>query len=163
MNKIFIIFLIVVTSLIRLAPHPPNFTPILSIALFSGVFLKNKYGFLIPMIIMVLSDFYIGNYQMSIWVYSSLLILYFIGENSQKLNTNFILKTSVLGSFIFFLTTNFGVWIVGYPKSLDGILTCYIAALPFYKNTLISTLLYSSVFYLIYVLSLKVTLLYNKK
>ena len=163
MNKIFIIFLIVVASLIRLAPHPPNFTPILSIALFSGVFLKNKYGFLIPMIIMVLSDFYIGNYQMSIWVYSSLLILYFIGENSQKLNTNFILKTSVLGSFIFFLTTNFGVWIVGYPKSLDGILTCYIAALPFYKNTLISTLLYSSVFYLIYVLSLKVTLLYNKK
>ena len=163
MNKIFIVFLIVAASLIRLAPHPPNFTPILSIALFSGVFLKNKYGFLIPMIIMVLSDFYIGNYQMSIWVYSSLLIIYFMGENSQKFNTNFILKTSVFGSFIFFLTTNFGVWIVGYPKSLDGILTCYIAALPFYKNTLISTLLYSSVFYLIYVLSLKVTLLYNKK
>ena len=163
MNKIFLFFAIFGACLIRLAPHPPNFTPILSIALFSGFIFRNKLGFIIPMSIMVLTDFFIGSYQMSIWVYSSLFLIYFISTNYEKLNLSLTLKISALGSFLFFIITNFGVWIVGYPKSFSGILTCYYAALPFYKNTLLSTLAYSTVFYIAYELTFKYSLNFSKK
>ena len=163
MNKIFLFFAIVVACLIRLAPHPPNFTPILSIALFSGFIFRNKLGFILPMSIMVLTDFFIGNYQMSVWVYSSLFLIYFISKNYEKFNLSLTLKISVIGSFLFFIITNFGVWIVGYPKSFSGILACYYAALPFYKNTLLSTLAYSTMFYFVYELTFKYSLNYSKK
>ena len=163
MNKIFLFFVIVAACLIRLAPHPPNFTPILSIALFSGFIFRNKLGFILPMSIMVLTDFFIGNYQMSLWVYSSLFLIYFISKNYENFNLSLTLKISVIGSFLFFIITNFGVWVVGYPKSFSGILACYYAALPFYKNTLLSTLAYSAMFYFVYELTFKYSLSYSKK
>ena len=163
MNKIFLFFIIIGVCLIRLAPHPVNFTPILSIALFSGFIFRNKLGFLVPMSIMILTDFFIGNYQMSVWVYSSLFLIYFISANYEKFNLSLTLKISLIGSFSFFIITNFGVWIVGYPKSFNGIVACYYAALPFYKNTLLSTLAYSTIFYFIYDYSFKYSLNYSKK
>ncbi len=163
MNKIFLFFAIVAACLIRLAPHPPNFTPILSIALFSGFIFRNKLGFILPMSIMILTDFFIGSYQMSVWVYSSLFLIYFISKNYENFNFSLTLKISVIGSFLFFIITNFGVWIVGYPKSFSGIIACYYAALPFYKNTLLSTLAYSTMFYFVYELTFKYSLNYSKK
>ena len=49
------------------------------------------------------------------------------------------------GSFIFYLISNFGVWAVGdlYAKNLEGLINCYFLALPFFKNTVISTFIFS--------------------
>ena len=51
---------------------------------------------------------------------------------------------AVMGAFIFFLITNFGVWSYGsYGYSIEGFMLCYSLALPFFGNTLISTIIFS--------------------
>ena len=60
MNKILLVIFILLAVFSRLTPHPPNFTPILSIALFSGLMFNNKYGFLIPLSIMIFPTFLLG-------------------------------------------------------------------------------------------------------
>ncbi len=152
MNRFLILGVIVLGVLTRLIPHPPNFTPILSFALLSSVYSKNNLGILIPISIMVISDFYLGTHGAMVWVYSALFIIYLIGYFFIK-NISFknILVGSVVGSLMFFIVTNFGVWLIGYPKSLAGLMQCYIAAIPFYKNTLLSSIFYSTIIHSCYI------------
>ena len=153
MNRFLILGVIVLGVLTRLIPHPPNFTPILSFALLSSVYSKNNLGILIPISIMVISDFYLGTHGAMVWVYSALFIIYLIGYFFIK-NISFknILVGSVIGSLMFFIVTNFGVWLIGYPKSLAGLMQCYIAAIPFYKNTLLSSIFYSTIIHSCYII-----------
>jgi len=145
MNKILIIALILLGVSTRLIEHPPNFTPILSIAMLSGVYFKNRFSFIIPISIMLLSDIFIGNHLTSPWVYSSILIIYLIGLYAMK-NESFknIFIGAISSSIVFFVITNLGVWVIGYPKDITGLLACYTAAIPFYKNTFLSVILYTS-------------------
>ena len=162
MNKILLVIFILLAVFSRLTPHPPNFTPILSIALFSGLMFNNKYGFLIPLSIMMFSDFFIGSYNMAMWVYPSLLFVTFLGSFFiKKFNYVNVLKYSVIGSLIFFFITNFGSWYGNpfYPQSIQRLFSSYLAGIPFYKNTLISTGLYSSFLFLVY----ESVLRYNKQ
>lgn len=148
MNYLLFILLTFFAAFSRLAPHPPNFTPILSIALFCGISFRNKYIFLIPLFSMLISDYFIGYHSMIMYVYVSLLIIFFIGKYLIKENSfNSTMVLSLSSAIIFFIISNFGVWIVGYPKTISGFIACYVAALPFLSNTLISTLLFSSVFH----------------
>ena len=78
MNRFLILGVIVLGVLTRLIPQPPNFTPILSFALLSSVYSKNNLGILIPISIMVISDFYLGTHGAMVWVYSALFIIYLI-------------------------------------------------------------------------------------
>ena len=147
MNYLFCGFLILIGVLFRLIPHAPNFTPILTIALMSGLYVKNKWSILLPILVMFISDLFIGSHITAPWVYGSLLAVFLIGRlvKSSVLN---VLLYSVLSSFVFFLLTNFGVWISGgYTYSFEGLVLCYVMAIPFFKNTLISTILFSSIFY----------------
>ena len=164
MNKIFLLFIIILAVLTRVAPHPPNFLPIFSIALFSGVCFRSKFSFLIPLSIMILSDLYIGNFQMALWVYPSLFAIYIIGFIFvKKVNYLNILTYSMISAFLFFLITNFGVWIVGYPKTFNGFVTCFTLAVPFFKNTLFASLFYSSILYFIYDYVLRGDLVHTDK
>ena len=148
MNYLLFILLTFFAAFSRLAPHPPNFTPILSIALFCGISFRNKYIFLIPLFSMLISDYFIGYHSVIMYVYISLLIIFFIGKYLIKENSfNSTMVLSLSSAIIFFIISNFGVWIVGYPKNISGFIACYVAALPFLSNTLISTLLFSSVFH----------------
>ena len=148
MNYLLFILLTFFAAFSRLAPHPPNFTPILSIALFCGISFRNKYIFLIPLFSMLISDYFIGYHSVIMYVYISLLIIFFIGKYLIKENSfNSTMILSLSSAIIFFIISNFGVWIVGYPKTISGFIACYVAALPFLSNTLISTLLFSSVFH----------------
>ena len=164
MNKVFIIFIVFLAALTRIAPHPPNFTPIISIALLSGLCFKNKISFLIPLLVMIFSDFLIGNFEMAIFVYPPLLLVFYLGKYLENEFTyKHVFFGSFIGSFLFFTISNFGVWLVGYPKSLSGFLSCYYMAIPFYKNTLISTILYSSILYFMYEILSRKFLSYQKK
>lgn len=148
MNYLLFILLTFFAAFSRLAPHPPNFTPILSIALFCGISFRSKYIFLIPLFSMLISDYFIGYHSVIMYVYISLLIIFFIGKYLIKENSfNSTMVLSLSSAIIFFIISNFGVWIVGYPKTISGFIACYVAALPFLSNTLISTLLFSSVFH----------------
>ena len=153
MNRFLVLCIIVIGIMTRLLPHPPNFTPILSFALLSGVYSKNNLGIFIPISIMLLSDMILGSHGTIIWVYSSLFVIYLIGYYFIK-NISFknVLLGSLVASFLFFILTNLGVWFIGYPKTIEGLVACYVAAIPFYKNTLLSAMIYTSVIHASYLL-----------
>ena len=136
----FVIGIIIVAILSRLIPHPPNFTPVTAVALFSIINFKNKYiAVLIPIICLFLSDLILGISLINLFVYFSFILISGIGYLLGKIN----IKSVLLSSFVFFLFTNFGVWLIGYPKTLEGLITCYIAAIPFFGWTIAGDLFYS--------------------
>lgn len=139
--------IILILAFSRLIPHPPNFTPIISMALLGGYFFTNIYLSIIILILSVLlSDFFLGFYENMLFVYFTILTINLIFYNiSYKINFKNLYLFSFSAAFIFYVTTNFGVWVTGnlYEKNLNGLIECYFLALPFFKNTLISTLFYS--------------------
>ena len=152
MNILLVIILTLFAVFSRLMPHPPNFTPLLAIALYSGFSFKNKFLFIIPLTGMLISDFFLGYYSSIIWVYLSLLIMFYLGYilSSKYSFKNLILLSSV-SSVLFFVVSNFGVWLGGwYGYDFSGFITCYIAAIPFFHNTLFSTIIYASIFHFSY-------------
>jgi len=140
-NKIhFIVGIIIIAILSRLIPHPPNFTPVTAVALFSIINFKNKYiAISIPIICLFVSDLILGISLINLFVYFSFILISGIGYLFGKIN----LKSILLSSLIFFFVTNFGVWLIGYPKTLEGFIACYIAAIPFFGWTVAGDLFYS--------------------
>ena len=136
----------------RVIPHPPNFTPVLAVAIFAPYFFRElEVAVALPLAAMVMADLIIGMHSYMLWVYgvvaASTLISYILRYTGSHL---FRVGALALGScLIFFLVTNFGVWLGSgfYPKTTEGLLTCYIAALPFFGNTLVSTVAFSGLFY----------------
>ena len=152
-KEIFPISLITILAFARLIPHPPNFTPIIAVAIISGYFFKNfNLSVLILLAAMLISDLFIGFYENIIFVYASLLLITFIFHKiSNKINFKNLFIYGFAGSAIFFVVSNFGVWALGspgvydiaYEKSLSGLIQCYILAIPFFGNTFLSTLIFS--------------------
>jgi len=152
-KEIFPISLIVILTFARLIPHPPNFTPIIAVAIISGCFFKNiNLSLLTLLAAMLISDLFIGFYENVIFVYTSLLLITFVFHKiSNKINFKNLFIYGFVGSLIFFAVSNFGVWALGspgvydiaYEKSLDGLIECYILAIPFFGNTFLSTLIFA--------------------
>jgi len=153
----FLILLIVILIgvSLRLFPHPPNFTPILAIALFGGVYFSRRMAFILPMAAMAISDIFIGYYEFSlmVFVYGSFLLCVVLGFWLRKHKKWYTVGSSaVLSAVLFFLITNFAVWVFTpwYPQNFSGLIQCYLMALPFLKNTLLGNLFYVPVFFGIY-------------
>lgn len=141
--------IIILAVVARLIPHLPNFVPIGGLALFSGVNFKNKFSFLIPILAMLVSDIFLGFHQTIPYVYLSFMVIYFIGKNIKAVKWQNLLIASLSSSVVFFLITNFGVWLNFnmYSKTFAGLMQCYTMGIPFFRNTLISDLLYSFSFF----------------
>lgn len=137
---------------LRLLPHPPNFSPIMAIALFSGVYLSKKIAFALPIVAMIISDIFLGFYDLKLVlvVYLGIILCVVLGILVKK-HKNFktITLSSLSGSIIFFALTNFAVWFFynWYPKNFLGLISCYVAALPFFKNSLLGDLFFALVFF----------------
>ncbi len=152
-KEIFPISLILILVFARLIPHPPNFTPIIAVAIVSGYFFKNIYLSLLTLLAaMLISDLFIGFYENIIFVYTSLLLIAFAFHKiSKKINFKNLFIYGFAGSLIFFIVSNFGVWALGslgvndlvYEKSLMGLIECYILAIPFFGNTFLSTIIFA--------------------
>ena len=141
--------LILFGVILRFLPHPANFAPIAAIGLFSGCHLKKKYAFLLPLAAMLISDYFIGFYSWKIMisVYLSFALIGLIGVQIGNHKTVYtVLGGSLLGSVLFYLITNFAVWVFGslYPHTWAGLLWCYTAAIPFFRNTVLGDLFYVS-------------------
>ncbi len=143
------ILFIIIGVASRLIPHLPNFAPLAAIALFSGVYLKQKNAWLIPLGAFLISDLIIGLHSTIPFTWGSILLIYFLGKQLKKRKT--VLNTisfTLASSFLFFLVTNFGVWLIGwYPRNLAGLVNCYISAIPFFRTSLISNFAYVVVFF----------------
>ena len=146
--------LIILLALSRLIPHPPNFTPILGMAVFSGAIINKKIvAYLVPLAAMLLSDLYLGFHTGMPIIYFTLAICVLIGTfiESRVTILNSILGITA-GVLVFYLITNFTVWYGSgmYENSFSGLITCYVMGLPFLQNTFISSLIYGMGAFLIY-------------
>ena len=152
-KEIFPISLILILAFARLIPHPPNFTPIIAVAIVSGYFFKNiNLSLLTLLLAMLISDLFIGFYENVIFVYATLLLITFVFHKiSKKINFKNLFIYGFAGSIVFFVISNFGVWVLGspgvydvaYDKNLSGLIECYILAIPFFGNTFLSTLIFA--------------------
>ena len=154
-HVILVLFFIILGVVSRSLPHLYNFSPIISIAIFSGFLYGAKRAFLLPIIIMFIGDLFIGFYQIPLmsFVYGSIALCTILG-NYLKTHKRWIkvFGISLAGSTLFFLMTNFAVWWLTpwYEKTLFGLMASYIAGLPFYRNALIGDLFYSIIFFGLY-------------
>ena len=137
----FVFSLIFFAILSRFLPHPPNFTPIAAIALLSSKGFTNRWVvFLIPIVSLFISDLFIGLHATIPFVYISFILIALLGMYVKKINIVSVLVSST----IFFLVSNFGVWLLYYPISVEGLIQCYTLALPFFLNTVLGDLVYGA-------------------
>ncbi len=143
------VLLVILGIAMRVIPHAPNFTPVAAIALFGGVYLNKKHSFLVPLALMVISDLLIGlhNTVAFTWAGFGLIALLGLAMNG-KITATRIAGMSIVSSVVFYLVSNFGVWVMGwYPLTPAGLIDCYVKALPFLRDFTASTLVYSAVFF----------------
>ncbi len=143
--------MIVLAAIMRIVPHMPNFTPVTAMALFGGAYISNKrLAYAVPFIAMLLSDLVLGIHNTMWAVYLSFAAIVTIGMFLREKNT--VLKTAgaaVASSVLFFVVTNFAVWLAGgfYSMDLAGLVQCYVAAIPFYQYSVLGDLFYAGVMF----------------
>lgn len=140
----------------RFLSQEPNFSPLAAAALFSG-FLFPSIGFLIPLSILLISDFIFGFYSSLPFVYLGFFVVFLLGRKIARLEFLRVFCATLGGSFSFFLISNFGHWLMTsmYSKTLSGLFECYIAAIPFFRASLVGNLFFVGVFFGVYVLAQK--------
>jgi len=144
--------MILAAALSRFLPHPPNFTPIAAMALAGGVYLDKRFAFVVPLAALLLSDAIIGFHSLMIFVYGSFVAIGFIGLwlKSHKKPLP-VFGAALASSVLFFVVSNFGVWVLAdgsiYPRSLAGLVECYVAAIPFFQNTMLGDVVYTGVLF----------------
>ncbi len=157
MNKRLMVLtgIVVAAAMARLMPHPPNMTPIGAMALFGGAFLPNRrLAYALPLVAMLLSDIVLG---LTVYgkamltsqpiVYTCLLATVAMGklirDRRSVLNVGAVTLAS---SFLFFGVTNLAVWASGslYPRTFAGLMVCYTAAIPFFRNSLIGDMAFTA-------------------
>lgn len=142
---------ILAAAALRLVPHPPNFTPIGAMALFSGAYLGRRgIAFAAPVAAMVLSDAVIGFHSGIAFVYAGVALIVLLGSVALSQRTPLrIGAAAVAGSVIFFLISNFATWLLSgmYPLNVSGLAACYVAAIPFFQNTVAGDLFYAALLF----------------
>ena len=159
-----LVLIVLLAAFSRLIPHPLNFAPVGAMALFGVAYFNQRvFAFLFPILAMFLSDLVLNNvvfagqfegftllYPGAVWTYASFVLIGLVGllllKKVKPLN---LLAASISASVLFFLVSNFGFWSTGllYPMSFEGLMACYTAGLPFFKNTLLGDLFYTAVLF----------------
>ncbi len=151
---LFLSLLILGAAFTRLVPHYPNFTAIGAMALFGGArFERKEWAFIVTFAAMLISDAVIGFHAGMLSVYVSFGLIVGIGIMMSRQKTlSTIVLGSVMSSVLFFVLTNFHVWLAGqmYPKTFEGLIACYVAAVPFFHYNLLGDLFYAGTLFGIY-------------
>jgi hypothetical protein len=143
--------MIILAAVVRVIPHPWNFTPIGAMALFSGaMFRDRRLAFLFPLAALFAGDLFVGFHRLIPVVYASFLLSVLIG--TWLANRRGILRIGgavFFGGLQFFLLTNFAIWRIfdTYPHTPAGLAACYIAGLPLFGNTLAGDAVYATLFF----------------
>jgi hypothetical protein len=144
--------LTILGMLARLVPHAPNFTPVGGVSLFAGGRLSGWKAYLLPLVLMLVTDPLVGGYSFATpFVYFSFLVYVWIGSRLRATQSPLAIGgAAVAGSVQFFLITNFAMWLKPvslYAHTAAGLMACYVAAIPFYGRTLLADLFYSAALY----------------
>ena len=134
-----------IVLLFRIIPHPPNFTPVIVLSLY----LPFIFGiWSIPFCILgfAITDYFIGFHSLLFWTWGALAFTGYTSKFCNKIYSRIVFSS--IGALTFFVISNFGVWISGtlYEISVQGLLDCYIMAIPFFTNTLLSTIFFALIF-----------------
>jgi hypothetical protein len=134
-------------AMFRILPHPPNVSPVAAMALFGGAYFSDRrVAFIVPFLALLLSDVLIGLHDTMVYVYAGFALTVVIGFwIGQKLNISRIAIAVLVSSGLFFVITNFGAWATSglYPMTAEGLLQAYIAAIPFFQNSLLGNLVFA--------------------
>ena len=141
------IFLVLAAS--RFIPHPPNFTSLIALSFYIPALLGLRY---LPILILsfIITDLFIGFHGVVLFTWGSVVI---IGLFSKYFIKSILSRVSgaLIGAFVFFLITNFGVWSLGsYGYTIEGFILCYTLAIPFFAYNIISTSIFSAIIESIY-------------
>ena len=161
MNKRSIVLagVIAAAALARLMPHPPNVTPIAAMAIFGGAcFTNRKIAYLLPLAAMLLSDLVLGCTRDSPLllltsqpvVYACFLVTTAFGQLVNDRRSVWEVGAATLaGSILFYVVTNYAVWASGtmYPHTGSGLAACYVAAIPFFRNSLLGDAVVTSILF----------------
>jgi len=151
-----VIGLILLGVVSRLIPHPWNVTPLTAIALFGGTYLSKRWAILLPLAIVALSDLALGWHSTIPFTWGAFAAAGLLGWRLRsRPSPARIAASSLAGSTLFFIVTNFGVWATQtlYPKTAAGLWECYVAALPFFRNSLAGDLGYAAALFGMYALA----------
>ncbi len=156
------IYLIITISILamfsRLIWHVPNFSPLASVLIFSAFLAPNKKIATLPLLALLASDLFLGFYKWSVmlavYLATALNIIsgYAFKKNPRSLN---VLSAGIFSGISFFLITNLAVWASSnwYSRDFSGLMYCFTLAIPFFKSTLASNILYSSLLFSVYALA----------
>ncbi len=143
--------IVVIAVLTRFLPLPPNVAPIAAMALFGGAYFADKrLALLIPLAAMLVSDLILGLHGTLLFVYVSFAAIVglgmLVGKNITPLNVG---TAAISGSLLFFVVTNFGVWLTSpfYPLTLEGLITCFTLAIPFFHYTLLGDAIFVTILF----------------
>lgn len=133
---------LIALSASRFIPHPPNFTSLIALSFYIPALFGRKY-IVVVILSFFVTDLIIGFHPTLLFTWGSVLIIGLTSNYFKNLLSMRMLGC-LLGALIFFIITNFGVWLQGgYEYSMNGLIICYILAIPFFGNTFIATLIYS--------------------
>lgn len=137
----------------RFVPHPANFSPIGAVAFVSGVWMiRRSWLLLLPFVLIFLTDLALGLYDGILFVYLAYAFIVGLGAlfaklkfQSKTLKFGYFVMLNVSASVIFFVISNLGVWWATplYSQDLQGLLECFVLAIPFYPMSLASQVMYA--------------------
>ena len=141
--KIFIATLILLASS-RFLPHPPNFTNLIALSFYVPLLFGRKY---IPLVFFsfVITDLFIGFHKTIFFTWITVIVIGYASVYFRGIIKNRV-KGIIVSLMTFYILSNFGVWLSGmYTYDISGLINCYIVAIPFFGNTIFSTIIYSSI------------------
>jgi hypothetical protein len=141
-----LIGMIAFAAMTRLLPHPPNVTAVTAMALFAGAQIADRrLALLVPLVAVFLTDLVLGLHAGMLLVYICVAAMVGMGALTGPNQLAKIAGASVAGSVLFFLVTNFGVWVQDglYPLTMSGLADCYVAAIPFFQSALVGDLFFT--------------------
>lgn len=153
----FLATMISTAALSRLLPHPPNVTPLAAMALFGGAhFADKRLAFLAPLAALLLSDLILGLHSQMPGVYAGFTLVVCVGFGLRgRTRALPVAVAALIGSCVFYLVSNFGWWVTtgAYPKTMAGLGACYVAGIPFFRNSLAGDLFYTALLFGIFALA----------
>jgi hypothetical protein len=142
---------IAAAAALRLVPHPPNFSPIDAMALFSGAYVGRRLlAFAAPLAALLLSDLVLGFYPCMLFQYAAVILIVLLSMLAlSRVTVLRLAAAAIASSVLFFAISNFGVWAVSgmYPHTPAGLGACYFAAIPFFQNTIAGDLFYAALLF----------------
>lgn len=148
--------MILAAALFRALPspeyRPPNMAPIGAMALFGGAaIVDRRLAFAIPLAAMLISDLFIEFDASRLWVYGAIALITLLGRTLQnhRRQPMAVVGGSLAASLVFFVVTNFGVWLMSgwYTQTFSELVRCYTLAIPFLRNTVAGDLLFSGLLF----------------